>query len=152
MRAWYQSVSRLTWLLSVPWPLLIPPLHLFSYSFYFHTTILLKLTVRADISFTSPPLHLSPSLLSASSVFWGRSELKIDVKQNKKEKNGCKWGSKTKAFNYREEGVNISAVELLSVSAIKKCFCIIGDFLLPSEHGGEKKVNFKLLRLAWRTN
>lgn len=60
---------------------------------------------------------------------------------------------KTQPFNCRDEKTNISAVKLLSVSTIKKCFCIIGDFLHPSEREGKAtEVNSELLHLAVRTN
>lgn len=47
-----------------------------------------------------------------------------DVKQEKLRMRQ----KKHQPFNYGDERINISAVKLLSVSAIKKCFSIIGDF------------------------
>lgn len=155
MRAPYRCVSHFK---RIPF---FPPLHrtsgmtlAYSPLASFYTTILHPLTtVGAEISFTSPPLYvlsLPPLYLfqlphsvfisgreSALKQMWNKEILQI---RQKKKKKLCK-------------RINILAVKLLSVSAIKKCFCIIGDFLDPSERGGKTfEVNSELLHLAVRTN
>lgn len=123
----------------------------------FYTTILHALTtVRPEISLTTPPLHVLflisvfPFQLRHTLLYFRRAlSTQKDVKQEKIA-NGKK---KTQPFNYEDERINISAVKLLSVFTIKKCFCIIGDFLHPSECGAETfEVNSELLQLSVRTN
>lgn len=96
----------------------------------------------------SPPFLSVPVSYFTPSVF--QEGTQKDVKQENIANEVKNKQTKKQPFNYEEERINISAVKLLSVSAIKKCFCIIGDFLHPSERG--VKVNSESLHLSVWTN
>lgn len=150
-RTMYECLAHFRHVLPMPPWNWSPDLSLFSQA-SFHTAIHHLLTTEGD----RPKLpNTSCTVLHSPLSFLSHPTAPVYQHSNRcKTRKDCKWGKKGNSFNYTEERItNISAVRLLSVSAIKKCFCIIGDFLQASEHGRKtSEENSELFHLALRTN